>query len=107
MQQTRVVPHDRRMQHDITLWQPWFEHLNEIGWVAGMTTLFDVLGTVPGHKKVVLFSAMGDVPLDLQFQEIAAQAAVSRCSIYPVDARGLTTAAGGAQGGGGPAAAPG
>ena len=72
----------RRMQHDITLWQPQFFHLNEMGWVSGMTALFDVLGTVPGPKKVVFFSAMADTPLHLEFRELAAQAAVSRCSVY-------------------------
>jgi VWFA-related protein len=81
----------RRMQRDITLWQPSFMHLNEMSWIRGVTTLFDVLGTVPGPKAVVFFSGMTDVPLDLQFQEIAAQAAASRCSVYPVDVRGLVT----------------
>jgi hypothetical protein len=37
----------------------------------------------------VLFSAMQDVPLDLQFREIAAVASSSRCLLYPVDAVGL------------------
>jgi VWFA-related protein len=93
----------RRMQRDITLWQPSFEHSSEIGWIRAVTTLFDVLETVPGPKAVVLFSGMGDVPLDLEFQEIAAHAAAARCSVYPVDVRGITTL----NGGGGTAAAPG
>jgi len=91
----------RRMQRDITLWQPSFDHMNEMGWIGSVTTLFDVLETVPGPKAVVLYSGMGDVPLDLQFQEIAAHAAASRCSLYPVDVRGLTTLA---VGGGAPTA---
>ncbi len=53
-----------------------------------MTTLFDVLGTVPGPKAVVLFSGMKDVPLDTQFAQLAAVASTSRCSIYAVDPRG-------------------
>ena len=79
----------KRMQHDITLWQPAFFHLNETGWVGGITALLDVLGTVPGPKKVVFFSSMGDVPLDIEFRRIAALAATTRCAFYPVDVRGL------------------
>ena len=79
----------QRMQHDITLWQPAFFHLNENSWVGGITALLDVLGTVPGPKKVVFFSTMGDVPLDIEFRQIAAQAATARCAFYPVDVRGL------------------
>jgi VWFA-related protein len=96
-----------RMQRDITLWQPDFFHLSEMGWVSAMTALFDVLGTVPGPKKVVFFSAMADTPLDLEFREIAAQAAVSRCSVYPVNAAGLTTPANDAGVRGGVQVAPG
>jgi hypothetical protein len=33
---------------------------------------------------------MEDVPLEYQFEQIAAIAASSRCAIYPVDVRGLT-----------------
>lgn len=81
----------RRMQYDISLWQPDYVHLNEYGFVDGMTAMLDVLGTVEGNKAVVLFSAMQDVPLDLQFQSLAAHAAASRCSIYPVEVGGLRT----------------
>jgi VWFA-related protein len=79
----------RRMQYDMSLWSPSFSHMSEEGFVGGMTALFDLLGTYPGHKAVVLFSEMTDVPLDSQFRAIAAQAAAARCSIYPVDATGL------------------
>jgi VWFA-related protein len=79
----------RRMRHDITLWNGNYSHLDEIGFVGGLTSLLDVLGTVPGRKSVVMYSGMQDVPLLLQFEDIAAVAAASRCSIYPVDARGL------------------
>jgi len=47
------------------------------------------LWSVPGPKAVMLYSGMTDVPLDLQFEELAAVASASRCSIYPVDAWGL------------------
>lgn len=80
-----------RMEYDISLWQPSFQHLDESGFVDGLTTLFDVLGQVPGSKAVVLYSAMLDLPLDRQFLEIAATAAGARCTIYPVDAFGLRT----------------
>lgn len=79
----------RRMQHDVSLWNANFTHYTEIGFVDGMTALFDVLGTVPGPKAVVMYSAMEDVPLDLQFAEVATVAAAARCTLYPIDARGL------------------
>ena len=88
----RVLESLKRMQYDISLWNGNFRHLNEYGFLDGMTTLLDVLGTVPGPKAVVLFSGMTDVPLDLQFQELAAVASNARCSLYPVDAAGLRTA---------------
>jgi len=78
-----------RMQHDISLWNRNYTHINEFGFVEGLTVLFDVLGTVPGPKAVVLYSGMKDVPLDLQFEQLAGVASASRCSLYPVDASGL------------------
>jgi VWFA-related protein len=80
-----------RMQRDITLWGPSFEHTTEKGWTRGMTTLFDVLGTYPGTKAVVLFSAMDHLPLILEYEEVLAQAGASRSRVYTVDARGLDT----------------
>lgn len=80
-----------RMKYDITLWNGNFHHLDERGFVDGMTSLFDVLGEVPGAKAAVVFSGMEDVPLDLQFEKISALAAGSRCAVYPVDVRGLTS----------------
>lgn len=85
----RTVSSLERMQYDISLWQPEFQHLNESGFVGGMTAMLEYLGAVPGAKAVVLFSEMGHVPLELQFKEIAAVAAAARCSIYPVDVSGL------------------
>ena len=80
-----------RMQNDPTLAVPDFYHQNAFVFLRGLTALFDLLGSKPGNKAVVLFSAMEDVPLDKQFERIAATAAASRCAIYPVDVRGLTT----------------
>jgi len=85
----KVVRTLHRMEYDVSLWNGNFTHMNESGWVDAMTTLLDVLGTVPGKKAVVLYSTMISAPLDLEFQEIAAIAGASRCSIYPVDASGL------------------
>ncbi|ANM29860.1 hypothetical protein ABI59_10135 [Acidobacteria bacterium Mor1] len=78
-----------RMRHDISLWNGNFAHLNELGFVGGMKGLMTVLEEVPGRKSLVMFSGMQDVPLDNQFSEIAALAANSRCSIYPIDTRGM------------------
>lgn len=78
-----------RMQYDISLWNGNFAHRNEIGFTEGFTALLEVAGTLPGPKAIVLFSGMTDVPLDLQFQKLAALAASTRCSIYPVDPGGL------------------
>jgi VWFA-related protein len=79
-----------RMQHDITLWNGSFTHLSEAGWVRSAEALVDVLGTFDGRKAVVLYSGMEDVPLDSQFDRLAAAAATARCSFYPVDANGLS-----------------
>jgi len=87
-----------RMRHDISLWGRDYFHLNEFSFVSGLTALFDVLGTIEGTKAVVFFSAMGDVPLDLQFKEIAAVAANSRTFVYPVDVTGLGSIEGSARG---------
>ena len=79
-----------RMENDPTLAVPDFFHQNSFVFLRGLTALFDLLGSEPGNKAVVLLSAMKDVPLDYQFERIAAIAASSRCAIYPVDVRGLT-----------------
>ena len=62
--------------------------------------LAQTLGGFPGKKAVVLFSGMQDVPLDLQFADMAALAASSRCFVYPVDAAGLRSYDSGAFSGG-------
>jgi hypothetical protein len=54
-----------------------------------LTALLDVLGTISAPKAVVLFSGMEDVPLDLEFEQLAALAATARTAIYPVDVLGM------------------
>ncbi len=88
----KVLASLKRMQKDISLWNGNFSHANEFGFVRGVESLFDVLATVSvGPKAVVLYSAMQDVPLDNQFERIAAIAAASRCALYTVDPYGLVT----------------
>ncbi len=88
----KVLASLKRMQKDISLWNGNFSHTNEFGFVRGVESLFDVLATaVVGPKAVVLYSAMQDVPLDNQFERIAAIAAASRCALYTVDPYGLVT----------------
>ena len=86
-----VVASLKRMQKDISLWNGNFAHANEFGFVRSVTALFDVLGSASvGPKAVVLYSAMQDVPMDYQFEHIAAIAASSRCALYTVDPYGLS-----------------
>jgi VWFA-related protein len=77
-----------RMRYDVSLWNGNFAHINEFGFISGMTGMFDLLGSVAGPKAVVLFSGMKDVPLNTQFEQLAAVASTSRCAIYAVDPRG-------------------
>lgn len=84
-----------RMEYDITLWQPDYYHLHEAVFVEPLVALLDLLGQFPGNKALVLYSTMRDVPLDQDFDRLAAIAAGSRCSIFPVDAAGLRTRLGG------------
>jgi len=84
-----------RMEYDITLWQPDYDHLHEAVFVEPLVALLDLLGQFPGNKALVLYSTMRDVPLDQEFDRLAAIAAGSRCSIFPVDAAGLRTRWGG------------
>ena len=80
----------RRMQKDISLWNGNFAHQTETGFVRGITSLFDVLASASvGPKAVVFYSMLQDVPLDLEFEKIAAVAAVSRTAMYTVDPRGF------------------
>lgn len=82
----------KRMQYDVTLFQPDFRHLTEEPFFTGMQALFAVLETVPGPKAVVLFSnnpGTTSAVEDLGFARLAASASDARCSIYPVHADGL------------------
>ncbi len=80
----------KRMQKDISLWNGNFAHTNEFGFVRSVTALFDVLASASvGPKAVVLYSAMQDVPMDDQFERIAAIAATSRSALYTVNPYGL------------------
>ena len=78
-----------RMEKDSSLFAGNFSHLTEDGFTRGLTSLFDTLATVPGPKAILLYSSMSDVPLDEQFRQLSAQAAASRCALYPVDVRGM------------------
>jgi VWFA-related protein len=88
----RVAEVLKRMQYDITLWQPAFSHANEQSFFRGLSALVGVLEHVPGGKAIVLYSN-SHVGLqddnDLAFAKLAAGMAISRCSIYPVHAAGL------------------
>ena len=88
---TRIGSALARMDDDLRLRAGNFAHASEDGFVRGLTALFDVVGTVSRPKAILLFSAMGDVPLDEQFANLAAMAAASRSVVYPVDVRGLDT----------------
>jgi hypothetical protein len=79
----------QHMQDDITLWGGNFSHTSDDGFVRGLTSLFDVVGTIPKPKAIVLFSGMRDMPYEEDFRNLAALAAASRSVVYPVDIRGL------------------
>jgi VWFA-related protein len=80
-----------QMEYDISLWNGNFTHLTEQPFFASMNALFNVLGSVPGHKGIVMYSNSGarSDENDLKFARLAASASASRCSIYPVHAAGL------------------
>ena len=82
-----------RMEYDITLWQPSFQHLTEESFFFGLQALMDILEQVPGSKAMVLFSnsPASASENDLHFANLAATASASRCAIYPVAASGLGT----------------
>ena len=78
------------MRNDVSLWAGNFSHRSEDGFVRGLTSLFDVVGTFPGPTAVILYSGMQAVPLDEQFRQLAAQAAAARCAVYPVSVEELS-----------------
>jgi VWFA-related protein len=79
----------QRMDKDITLWNGNFAHLTADGFVGTLEALLETLGELPGAKALVLFSAMPEAPAESDFRRLAAAAATGRCTIFPVDARGL------------------
>ena len=87
----RAIEALHRMEYDISLWQPSYQHVNELPFFNGMNVLLRVLESVQGSKAMVLYSnnRYGGVRDDLQFARLAAAAAASRCSIYPSYALGL------------------
>lgn len=85
----RVVDALRKMRSDPTLYAGNFGHISEKGFVRGLTALFDVAATAPRPKAILLYSAMQDVPLEEQFQQLSALASASRSVVYPIDMRGL------------------
>jgi VWFA-related protein len=80
-----------RMEHDITLWNGTFDHLNEISLFTGLDALVTVLRAVPGPKAIVLITAGGGPSefYQLYFERLAAVASDARVTIYPVDCRGV------------------
>jgi len=81
-----------RMEHDITLWEPPFDHLHDGPTFAELLDLTDLLGLIEGEKIVVLYSnwPSSGFHYDEQFAELASRAARERVSFYPVWTRGLT-----------------
>jgi len=81
----------QRMQNDISLWGGRYDHITEEPFFRGLQLLVDVLGTIDGSKALVLYSnnpSAADEG-DPSFMELAASAAGSRCSVYPVHSAGL------------------
>lgn len=81
-----------RMEHDISLWLPAFDHLHELRFFRSLDRLVDLLGLVPGSKAVVLYSNIPgpSASYDLAFERLASKATHARVVFYPVLARGLS-----------------
>ncbi|MEE8411990.1 MAG: hypothetical protein V3S47_05775, partial [Acidobacteriota bacterium] len=81
-----------RMENDITLWEPPFDHLHDGTTFVELLDLVDLLGLIEGEKIVVLYSnwPSSSFHYDDQFAELAARSARKRVSFYPVWTRGLT-----------------
>ncbi|MCP3978302.1 MAG: VWA domain-containing protein [bacterium] len=82
----------RRMEYDITLWLPQFDHEHELRFFRSLYELVDLLGYLPGHKAVVLYSNLPgpSASYDLAFAELAARCTNARVSFYPVLAHGMS-----------------
>jgi len=87
----QVVEALHRMEYDITLWEPRFEHLTDFGFFYAVEALLNLMEQESGPKALVLFSNLpGDSSAyDNQYADLAALAATSRTAIYPVHAAGL------------------
>ncbi len=81
-----------RMESDITLWLPPFDHLHDGTTFVELLDLIDLLGLIEGEKIVVLYSnwPSSGFHYDEQFAELASRSARKRVSFYPVWTRGLT-----------------
>jgi len=81
-----------RMENDITLWEPPFDHLHDGPTFAELLDLTDLLGLIEGEKIVVLYSnwPSSSFNYDEQFAELASRSARNRVTFYPVWTRGLT-----------------
>ena len=81
----------QRMQNDISLWGGRYDHITEEPFFRGLQLLVDVLGIIDGSKALVLYSnnPSSSDEGDPAFMELAASAAGSRCSVYPVHSVGL------------------
>jgi VWFA-related protein len=91
-----VVDTLRRMEHDITLWNGNFDHLDEEPLFRSLRALVTVLRVSPGPKAVVFVSA-GTGPgntYDLDYERLAAAASDAQVSFYTVDCMGLYPSSG-------------
>ncbi len=81
-----------RMENDITLWEPPFDHLHDASTFTSLLELTDLLGTLEGEKIVVLFSnwPSSGFHYDELFAELASRSTRARVSFYTVWTRGLT-----------------
>jgi len=85
----------RRMRNDRDLFARYRSRLTEDEFFERVRALFDLLERWPGRKTVVLFSGpfiRDGFTHDEQFRNLAALAAATRTSVYPVDTAGLRTA---------------
>ncbi len=81
-----------RMENDITLWEPPFDHLHDAPTFEALLELTGLLGTIEGEKIVVLFSnwPSSGFHYDELYAELANRSARARVSFYTVWTRGLT-----------------
>jgi VWFA-related protein len=82
-----------RMENDITLWLPPFDHLHDAATFDALYDLTVMLGSLEEDKIVVLYSdwPSSGVTSDAAFEELTRAAARNRVSFYTVWTRGLRT----------------